>query len=413
MPIIYDQDLYEFCVENRNKSANKIVRHPLRPKLIEETSILNVLNPCLKDRIMFVAENRDSIPKCPICDKDLPLVSHHYKFAEVCSDKCRSIASAKYHEKMDDRDWLYEQRINLERSYESIAEEMNIPAVSLKKQLKKYEIPERNYNGDRYFEVQSILSNRDFLYDLSEKMSAADIAKKLECNSDIVLKYYKIHGIETKPCNSWPRKFVKRSAGELEVQAFVESFYDGEIKSSDRSILGGCEIDILLPELNVGFEFNGVYYHSEIFKERLFHYNKTTKAKEKGVDLYHIFEDDWKYKKDIWKSRIKSLMGLSERRLYARKCKTKEIDVTTKNEFLNLAHLQKKDSSKYKYGLFFEDELVAVMTFRENPKYGFELLRFACLKGTSIVGGFSKLLAAFRREHAGGIVSYADLAYSL
>ena len=45
-------------------------------------------------------------------------------------------------------------------------------------------------------------------------------------------------------------------------------------------------------------------------------------------------------------------------------------------------------------------------------EYDWELTRF-CVKGDiSVVGGFSKLLKAFRYNHLGSIISYADRRYS-
>ncbi|MFW6225721.1 MAG: MucR family transcriptional regulator, partial [bacterium] len=57
---------------------------------------------------------------------------------------------------------------------------------------------------------------------------------------------------------------------------------------SDRNILNGKEIDLLYN--NIGFEINGVIYHTEIFgkKDRNYHINKTLLANDKNVKLYHI-----------------------------------------------------------------------------------------------------------------------------
>jgi hypothetical protein len=80
-----------------------------------------------------------------------------------------------------------------------------------------------------------------------------------------------------------------------------------------------------------------------------------------------------------------------------------------------MAQTNKKDKSKFKYGLYFNDILVSVMTFakpRYNKKYDWELTRFAVLKNHSVVGGFSKMLKHFKGFNKGTVISYADRTYS-
>lgn len=72
--------------------------------------------------------------------------------------------------------------------------------------------------------------------------------------------------------------------------------------------------------------------------------------------------------------------------------------------------------SKWRYGLFYSDQLVAVMTFGKSRfEDGFELLRFCSKLNMNVVGGAGKLLARFRKEHPEieKIVSYADRRWSV
>jgi len=337
------------------------------------------------------------------------------KFKDVCSAKCLSLSRTKTNPLLEDRSWLYEQRIIKERAYEDISEELDIPVASLKKHLAKFNIPKRNFNGDRNFDVQEILADKETLVKLYETNSATSIADKLDVSTDLVLKWLGRHDIEMKPGNYWPRKFVKISEPEQEIADFIKSIYDGTVIQGNRSILGGREIDIYLPELNLGFEYNGLYYHCEKWHGSLYHHKKIVDAAAKGVTIYNIWSDSYREKAEIWKSRIRYMLGACERTEYARKCHIKSIDRKEKDDFLNDNHLQGKDRSKFKYGLFLDDELLSVMTFskcRFGKKYDHELVRYACAKNVNVVGGFSKLLKHFTRQHDGSIVSYADLSYS-
>lgn len=79
---------------------------------------------------------------------------------------------------------------------------------------------------------------------------------------------------------SYPHKLISE---EIEKQGY-------SVKNNDRTLLGGLEIDIYIPELNLGFEFNGTYWHSEEKVGKYYHQNKSILAKEKGVQLIHLYE---------------------------------------------------------------------------------------------------------------------------
>lgn len=87
----------------------------------------------------------------------------------------------------------------------------------------------------------------------------------------------------------------------------------------------GKEIDIYLPELKIGFEFNGTYWHMDerFYKPTDFNKpkNKTAEeiwlydnqkiklAEEKGIKLIPIKQYDWETNKDYVKQQIKELLG--------------------------------------------------------------------------------------------------------
>ena len=207
-----------------------------------------------------------------------------------------------------------------------------------------------------------------------------------------------------------------QSYKEKEVLDFVKSIYDGEIIPNAHGIIGRKELDIYLPEKHLAIEFDGFYWHSEQKgKGESYHLDKTNACAEKGIRLIHIFEDEWKEKKEIVEDRIRSILGIGQTRIFARKCDVMELDSKTANEFLEQNHLQGGDNSSIRYGLYHGDELVAAMTFgkpRFSKSHDWELIRFASKCGCNVVGGASKLLNHFRSSHSGSIVSYADRRHS-
>lgn len=196
---------------------------------------------------------------------------------------------------------------------------------------------------------------------------------------------------------------------------FIKSIYTGSIIENDRKILNGKEIDIYLPELNLAFEFDGLYWHNETFVENDYHLNKTEECLKYGIRLIHIFEDEWVYKRNIVKSRIKSLLNNNEH-IFARKCELKEVPYDIADNFLEQNHIQGKCVSKYRYGLYYNDELVSIMTFGKSRfSDEIELLRFCNKLDTNVIGGASKLFKYFLKKnpHIKKVITFADRRWSV
>lgn len=204
------------------------------------------------------------------------------------------------------------------------------------------------------------------------------------------------------------------SGPEKELLNFIKENYSGWIIENDRINIAPQELDIVLPDLGLAFEYNGIYWHSDKHKSKSYHIDKTNLLKSNmGYQLIHVNSDEWENKQDIVKSRILSLLGKSTR-IHARKCVLKEIGFP--RDFLSANHLQGFGSpSTINLGLFYADELVATMTFskpRFTSSFDYELVRYCSKLNTNIVGGASKLLAYFNNHYVGSIVSYSDKRWS-
>jgi len=463
---IYDQNLIDFCLDHKHKKAKTIEKSTMFETLLKATSWLDSQHPNTKDRIWMVSYNITKIPKCPICNNDniLSKDKGRHRFSKFCSEKCKDIFRSKLNPLLNDKSWLYEQRITKHRSYEEIARELDVRMPRLKLALERFNIPTENQKQKIFDEdILSIINNKDRLVDLYKNHTIKEMAKLIGVGHSCIIERLETLGIDRKANSYWssrrgslltnsakllalhktmtvveiskllhvtvdhvrgkitqyeieeglrgPKKNPGRSYGEISVFEYIISLIP-EATHSNRSILNHKEIDILVESKKIGFEYNGLYYHSELNKDKDFHVNKTALAAEKGYTLFHIWEDDWVFNEKIWKSRIANLLGKTEHKIFARKTKIVELPAKEKNIFLDSNHLQGSDRSTWKYGLMNEGILVAVMTFSKSSKYNYTLSRFACLLNTAIVGGFSKLLAHFRKEHQGSIVSYADLSYS-
>lgn len=203
---------------------------------------------------------------------------------------------------------------------------------------------------------------------------------------------------------------------QLEVFNFVKDICNDEVIFNSRKIISPLELDIYIPSKKLAIEFNGLNWHSEEYVDKDYHLKKTEECEKLGIHLIHIYEDDWLYKQNIVKSRLKSILGLSERRIFARKCIINELDNKTSSEFFDKNHIQGGGpNSKYRFGLFYNNELAAVMTFGASrfEKNKIELHRFANKLGSNVIGGASKLFKHFIRQNiCTEIISYADRSWS-
>jgi hypothetical protein len=215
--------------------------------------------------------------------------------------------------------------------------------------------------------------------------------------------------------------YTGESKQHSELIAFIKSFNINNIKTNVRNIIKPKELDIYLPDHSIAIEFDGLYWHSDRFKDKFYHINKTKDCEEKGIRLIHIFEDEWLEKKEIVESRLKNLLGLNSRRVGARKTIIKEITPKDKNLFLDTYHIQGKDNSNVKLGAFHEDELIGVMTFAKPRVFmgkkavegTWELTRFATVADTYTPGLASKMLKYFERGWSPKVIeSFADRRWS-
>jgi Zn finger protein HypA/HybF involved in hydrogenase expression len=135
--------------------------------------------------------------------------------------------------------------------------------------------------------------------------------------------------IEGKGCPKCGSKYNKL---ELELKDYINNLGITIIENT-KNIIPPLEIDIYIPSHKIAIEFNGLYWHSELFKDKNYHLKKTQDCENIGIQLIHIFEDEWLNKKEIVKSRIKNLLGLNKTKIYARKTNIQEISNNEANDF--------------------------------------------------------------------------------
>lgn len=258
------------------------------------------------------------------------------------------------------------------------------------------------------------LTNKDWLnteYNTNQR-TLVDIASELGV-------YYSTVGEYCKKFNFPIRQVTNYSMQEVEIAEYIRSLGITVI-TNDWNILKTAEIDIVIPDFNIGIEVNGLYWHSYTpllntieYVNR--HIDKTTRAKMNGIELIHITDNEWLTKQPIIKNIIKSKLKLNST-IYARKCTIQLVDTNTERQFLLDNHLQGYVASKYAIGLYFNNTLMMLVTvgksrFSKNTTY--EILRVCSAPGITVVGGLSKLVNYIKKlMPSESFVTYCDLSKS-
>lgn len=213
-----------------------------------------------------------------------------------------------------------------------------------------------------------------------------------------------------------------KSTQEKEVSKFIRDLSTGlTILERDRDIINPLELDIVIPDLKIAIEYNGLYSHSYNYVPdsygKNYHANKSQRCKDQGIQLFHIFSNEWEDSnlRSIWESVIqRKVAPHTTQKVFARKCSIVVLTTNEAKQFLNENHIQGYGAATVFYGLKIKEELLGLIGFlRSTKSTNWCLTRLAFKKGLTVVGGASKLLKYFEKNQVwGSIESFADLRYS-
>ena len=420
-------------------------KHPrLLNRIIKHTNFLSS-DSTMSERIYCIEHNISSPVLCKYCgESTTKYLSNKKCYAEYCSTKCATNSPQVQQARIDTNlkvhgvtnpsknKKIHEKKIQtLQKNYgvdnfrdseiiNSKREETNLSryghvnpfgSKQIQEKIKNQNI--QNY-GTEYVGSRSLtptqlklLNDRNWLIEQHHTLNnhIKTIAANIDVDPTTVSNYCRKHNITIIN--------FAFSAQEREIVEFIQSIYSGDVITNSRDIIPPLELDIVIPEKKIAIEYCGLYWHSTKFKDKQYHANKIKLCTDQGYRLITMFEDEWKYRQDIIKSKLKYLLyHPSVHKIYARKCTVENIDTTTKRLFLDTNHLQGNARSSIAYGMWNNSNLVAVMAFqRERDKV--ILTRYCSKQNYAIVGAFNKLLSKFIQQHPNTcIVSFADLRWS-
>lgn len=215
-----------------------------------------------------------------------------------------------------------------------------------------------------------------------------------------------------------PKCVSPYSKNELEIYDYIKTLCPNlTIEQHNRTILEGKELDIYIPELNVGIEYNGLYWHNSVIVDKNYHLEKLNCANSVGVKLLQIFEDEYVNNKEIVLAKIRHILGINNNlpKIMGRKTNIVEISKTLANDFLCKNHIQGFVNSTVYLGAYYNDMLVAVMSFKKEKILNhWELTRCASKIDYQCQGVAGKLFAYFVKQYNPAYIkSFADRRWTI
>lgn len=242
-------------------------------------------------------------------------------------------------------------------------------------------------------ESYQILEDFEKFKSLCKKHSLKDLTTLLNVSESIIWNRHDRYNLDF---------YSKKSRSQYEEE--IANWLDQNDISYIRNYkINSKTVDFLIDQ-NFAIEFNGLYTHSEnsnygkkLKIDSKYHYSKYIDCRAQNIKLFTVFEDEWNQRKSIIKNRILVITNKATKGISARKCAITSIDSLTAINFLNQYHLQGGIPSSIYLGAFYENQLIAVMTFKVN-KNSYELNRYA--SDFQIHPGlFSKMLSYFEKNY--------------
>lgn len=232
---------------------------------------------------------------------------------------------------------------------------------------------------------------------------------KCFCGHVFKTRSYDVMGGRRKSCGCL-KSFPQKELFEL-----VKSYGQNAIWN-DWSVLGDLELDIYLPDLKIGIEYCGLFWHGEKLKgtsARHRHLDKLKLCEAAGVRLITIFADEWLCRRNAVEGYLRAILKVQSKKIGARKLTLVKGDLPAVRDFQEANHIQGHSGSDA-YSLRDENgKILSSATFLfVNREW--QLVRYCTATDTQVLGGFQRLLKAFIEDHKPEkIVTFSDRRWSV
>jgi hypothetical protein len=245
-------------------------------------------------------------------------------------------------------------------------------------------------------------------------------------NSLSINKFAQSLGIDR---NTLARKF-KRNGFSILDRSYSCSISSGEkiicnmlreidpnirVVRNTRSVISPKEIDVWLPDYNLGIEYHGSYWHTE---DRVGdqHREKAIAAEKAGIRLIQLF--DWelieKYEKIVF--LLKEILGHYSKKVKAEDCQIIQITSDSAKEFLDENSIESCKPASINYALIdAKNNIIQIAGFSQDTSdsYEWEVIAICSRLNVCVLGGAQKLWKKFADDFKPrSVIAYSNARFS-
>lgn len=261
--------------------------------------------------MLYSYSSVDDVPLCPSCGENPAQFDRRSKlFAVACSEDCHRSKVREAWESNGGHPMHREEikELVLEKREKTWNKNGGCPLVRPKIReavssnlFDKYGVRSHkqiHLSGETF----ELLDDPVRLRSMYEEFGASELARMLGCSTHIIYDRLTEYGT---PADC----FGSHSFEESSLLQFVSEIFPDVVRS-DRKVLEGKEIDILIPSIGVGIEYNGIYWHStEWGRGEFYHIQKTSESDAKGIRLIHVFSDEWQDNREETEGKLRRCLS--------------------------------------------------------------------------------------------------------
>lgn len=270
------------------KGWSKWLRASKNLSLLEELNQQYPIPEALSEKMYWLANDLTDYPKCPVCGKQVKnYINQSLGYYKFCSCSCAQL-SPETQEKLKQTNLL---KYGCENPMQAKVVQDKVRETC----LERYGV-ENSYQAEVFKEKIKQTNLRR--YGVENPQQNTEIKNKTK---QTMIDEYGV------ACGFLTASPYKISRGEQEVAEYVKSIYTGNILTSDRTAIWPYELDMYLPELKLGIEYDGDYWHSlpNMVKRDV---SKNEKCKKKGITLFRIRESVWQSNPAAVKEELRGLL---------------------------------------------------------------------------------------------------------
>lgn len=206
-----------------------------------------------------------------------------------------------------------------------------------------------------------------------------------------IIKKFKLESFFTT-YNSTAEVFIIQFLDELQIN----------YELNNRVLISPKEIDIYFPEDKIGIEINPSYTHNSTAinhwgnkpKDKYYHQNKYIETTKVDIQLIQLY--DWDFEKfENLKEYLKQQLKVGIKTIDMKDCKVVKINEEKAEAFLNRNTLEGYKKAELFLSLKYKDEIVAVLSFKQNENNTYKCIQYSEKEGYSINNGLKRLFDAF------------------